>query len=49
MCNLSAEPQRWDAMTSAVIVVRIEADVDEFLGRARSAHRRFTWFSLCYL
>lgn len=36
-------------MPQSVEIVRVEADVDEFLRRPRSAHRRFTRVSLCYL
>lgn len=36
-------------MPRSVEIVRVEADIDEFLRRPRSAHRRFTRVSLCYL
>lgn len=36
-------------MPRAVEIMRFEANVDEFLRRPRSAHRRFTCVSLCYL
>jgi len=36
-------------MPQSIEIMRIEADINKFLWRSRSAYRRFTRVNLCYL